>query len=248
MKNVRIDDIGASTKHFNQWGKKRFSYRGWTYFYFPWANYWFLKRIWPFKGWAKYDELTADEWQKYLKIFEGNGIKPMVAITASWVDEKSNLIPFPIKFPGEAAVLKEALKQNKIIIANHGLTHSVVGNHLPYRRHSNRKMHREFWPDLPKELHRNHIVESQRILEEYFETPITILVPPGNVWGWTTYEALDGTNIKTVMAARYMLDTNRPMKGIEFVKDDNFLLLHDKDLKTRNIKWLIKKLNPTKDE
>ena len=248
MKNVRIDDIGASTKHFNQWGKKRFSFKGLTYFYCPWANYFFLKRHWPFKGWAKYDELTADEWQKYLKIFEEHKIKPIVAVTASWVDEKSNLIPFPKKFPEEASVLKKAAGEKKIIIANHGLTHCVVGRHLPYLRHSNRKMHREFWPDLPNELHRNHIVESQRMLEEYFETPITILVPPGNVWGEKTYEALRDTNIKTVMANRYMLDSNKPMVGIEFVKDDNFFACHDRDFKLKGAKWLYKKIKELQNE
>lgn len=248
MKQWRIDDIGASTKYYNQWGKKRFSWRGITYFYFPWANYFFLKRHWPFKGWAKYEELTVEEWEQYLKIFEKNGIKPMIAITASWVDEKSNLIPFPEKFPAEAARLKKAVTSGLITIANHGLTHSVVGHHLPYIRHSNRKMHREFWPDLPTDLHREHILESQKILENYFERPITIFVPPGNIWGEKTYLALSGTNVKTVLASRYMLDSNKPMTGIEFQKDDKSFNCHDRDLKLKGVKWLYKKIKELENE
>ncbi len=242
MKTWRIDDIGASTKYYNQWGKQRFTFKGVTYFYFPWANYFFCKRIWPFRGWAKYEELTAEEWSRYLTIFEANKIKPLVAITASWVDEKSKLIPFPEKFPAEAAVLKKALHEGKIAVANHGLTHSIVGRHLPYPRHANRKAHREFWPDLPQDIHREHIREAQKILEEYFEQPITTLVPPGNVWSEKTYEALAGTNIKTVVANRYMLDTNKPMHGVEFVKDDAYFVCHDRDLKLKGARWLIKKI------
>ncbi len=248
MKTWRIDDIGASTKYYNQWGKKKFRWQGITYFYFPWANYFFLKRHWPFKGWAKYEELTAEEWQKYLAIFEEYNMKPLIAITASWVDEHSNLIPFPEKFPAEATILKKALQKGKITVANHGLTHSVVGSHLPYLRHSNRKMHREFWPDLPSSIHREHIIESQKILEKYFEQPITIFVPPGNVWGEKTYEALQETNIKTVLASRYMLDSNKPMAEIKFQKDDNFFACHDRDLKLGGAKWLNKKIKELENE
>ncbi|NMB47897.1 DUF2334 domain-containing protein [Candidatus Kuenenbacteria bacterium] len=243
MKQWRIDDIGASTKYYNQWGRQKFSWRGITYFYFPWANYGFLKRVWPFRGWAKYEELTAEEWQKYLEIFYNNQIKPIVAVTATWVDEKSNLIPFPEKFPAEAATLKQAADEGRITVANHGLTHCLVGRHLPHFRYSNRKAHREFWPDLPSELHREHILESQKILEDYFARKIEIFVPSGNVWSIKTYEALKETNIKKVIAARYMLETNKAMEGIEFIQDDNFVRLHDRDLKLHNIKWLTKKIS-----
>ncbi|NMC51673.1 DUF2334 domain-containing protein [Candidatus Kuenenbacteria bacterium] len=242
MKQWRIDDIGASTKYYNQWGKKSFTWRGITYFYFPWANYGFLKRVWPFRGWAKYEELTAEDWRKYLKIFEDNGIVPIVSIAATWVDENSNLTPFPEKFPAEAAMLKQAADKELITIANHGLTHCVVGNHLPYSRYSNRKMHREFWPDLPSSLHREHILESQKILENYFGRSIEIFVPSGNVWSIKTYEALKETNIKKVIANRYMLDSNKQMVGIEFIQDEDFVRLHDRDLKLRSRKWLIKKI------
>jgi hypothetical protein len=71
--------------------------------------------------------LTALEWKKFLEIFEKNNIVPVVAITATWVDENSKLIPFPEKFPKEAEFLKQAFLQDKIVVANHGLTHCIIG-------------------------------------------------------------------------------------------------------------------------
>jgi peptidoglycan/xylan/chitin deacetylase (PgdA/CDA1 family) len=243
MKTWRIDDIGASTKKFNQWGKTRFAYKGKTIFYFPWANYCFLKRLWPFKGWAPYDELTAEEWQKILATFKEHNIKPIIAITATWVDEKSNLIPFPEKFPAEARILKEAADKGEITIANHGLTHCIVGRHLPLFRYSNRKMHREFWPGLSLETHEEHIKKSQEILGAYFQKSVGIFVPAGGVWSQKTYQALKGTNLKIVMANRYMADSEVKMEGIEFINDESgFIKIHDRDLKTGGIRWLIKKI------
>src|SRR5258706_16350200 len=63
MKNIifRIDDIGASTKHFNQHGQKWFKLFGKKMLYFTFSNFWFFKRIKPFKKWGKYDELTILE-------------------------------------------------------------------------------------------------------------------------------------------------------------------------------------------
>ncbi len=94
-KIFRIDDIGASTKQFEQYGRWKI------------GNFWFLKTIWPFKKWGPYKELSALEWEKILKIFEQKNIKPIVAITATWVEKDNSLTPFPQKFPEEAAILKK---------------------------------------------------------------------------------------------------------------------------------------------
>src|SRR3989344_1963536 len=96
-KILRIDDIGASTKQFEQYGRQDFGR-----LHFPWANYFFLKRTWPFKKWGPYKELTAEEWRKYVEIFKYLNIKPVVAINAAWVEKDSQLVPFPQKFPAEA--------------------------------------------------------------------------------------------------------------------------------------------------
>ena len=125
----RIDDIGASTKQFEQYSRYR------------WANYGFLKRLPGLRAWGVYQELTAAEWEKFLKIFKNHNIKPLIAVTAAWVEKDSSLTPFPSKFPDEAQILKDARKEGKIDIANHGLTHCVVGRHLPAWRHSNRFYH-----------------------------------------------------------------------------------------------------------
>lgn len=235
----RIDDIGASTKHFNQHGKKRVRLFGKIPFYFPFANIWFFKRVEPFRGWAKYDELTRPEWHEVLGIFEKNGIIPVIAVTAAWVEEDSTLTPFPEKFPEEAKLLKEAFLAGKIVIANHGLTHCIVGKHLPRFWGSNRNFHREFLPELDESLHREHIIRSQEILELFFERAIEIFVPPGNKWGKRTYQALKGTNITTVMCNRYMADSSEPMEGIVFIPDgERSIAFHDRELKLYGARWL----------
>lgn len=245
----RIDDIGASTKHFNQHGQKWFKLFGKKIIYFPFANFWFFKRIKPFKKWAKYDELTPKEWQEFLEIFKEKNIVPVIAVTATWVDEKSNLIPFPEKFKEEAKVLKEAFLKDEIIIANHGLTHCIVGKHLPKFFGSNREFHREFYSNLDQSWHDNHIKKSQEILENYFGKKIERFVPPGNVWSIKTYKAFVGTNIKFVLSKNYMEDSSEGMVGIEFIKDgQNMVAFHDKELKLYGAKWLKTKLSKIKNE
>lgn len=231
----RIDDIGASTKKFEQYSKKK------------WANFWFFKKIRPFKAWGPYQELTAEEWEKIILIFKKNRIKPIIAITASWVEKDSSLTPFPKKFPEEASILKTASDKNEIIIANHGLTHCVVGRHLPLFNASNRYFHREFWPDLDSSLHKEHIKKSQSILENYFEKPVTVFVPSGNVWSIKTYQAIKDTNIKKIISGKYMLDSEEKMVGIEFIDDHkDFISFHDRELKLFGTKWLEKKIEESK--
>lgn len=239
----RIDDIGASTKLYNQYGKKRFYYNGLLYFYFPFANYWFFKRHKPFRAWGPYRELSADYWESVIALFKQNDIIPIISITACWVDNNSNLIPFDKKFPDQAEVFKSAVRQGTIIIANHGLTHCVVGKHLPRFFSSNREFHREFWPYLDQELHNRHILRSQEYLENYFEKPIEIFVPPGNVWSVKTYAALKQTHINKVICNRYMLDSTEKMEDIKFIDDrKGFINIHDRELFFYGQKWLAKKI------
>lgn len=244
MVTFRIDDIGASSKYYNQHGEKTFFWKGIPFFYFPLANFWFFKRMRPFKKWGHYEELTVHEWQEILAVFKENNIVPIIAITAAWVDAHNTLIPFPEKFPQQAALLKEAFLKNEIIIANHGLTHCIVGRHLPRFFGSNRKFHREFWPKLEQSVHTEHIQKSQVILEGYFEKMIEIFVPPGNVWSKKTYQALRETHIKTIIANHYLLDSDEPLQDIEF-KDDTYIFFnfHDRELKLYGKEWLKEKIN-----
>ncbi len=228
----RIDDIGASTKQFEQYGRWKI------------GNFWFLKRIWPFKKWGPYYELTAEEWEKILQVFKERGIVPIVAITATWVEKGGTLTPFPEKFPKQADYLKSCFLSGRIQIANHGLTHCVIGKHLPRVFSSNRKFHREFWPEMNQEWHNEHIFKSQAILENYFGKNIAVFVPPGNVWSYKTYLALAKTNIEQVISSKYMADSSKRMQGIEFIDDKSgFFCLHDKDLKEKGFLWLKDKIN-----
>lgn len=247
MVTFRIDDIGASTKYYNQHGKSIFKFHDIPFFYFPLANFWFFKRIWPFKKWAKYNELTAGEWEIFLEIFKKNNIKPIIAITACWVEKDSSLTPFPEKFPEEANILKKAHINNDIIIANHGLTHCIVGEHLPRLFSANRNLHREFYPYLDQEVHTNHIMGSQKILESFFKKPISIFVPPGHIWSLKTYRALKGTNVKKIISLKYMQDSDQQMDGIEFFNENSdFFSFHDRELKLFGDKWLKQKIEEYK--
>jgi hypothetical protein len=232
MKIFRIDDIGASTKQFEQHGRWKI------------GNFWFLKRMRPFKGWGPYSELNVLEWERILEVFEQKNIKPIIAITAAWVEKNGSLTSFPQKFPEEASILKQTFLGDKLEIANHGLTHCVIGKHLPRFWSSNRKFHREFWPELSQETHTEHILKSQEILENFFNKPISIFVPPGNIWSEKTYLALRGTNIKKIISNQYMRDRDKPMEGIEFIDDkQGYFCFHDKELKEKGLKWLKNKLN-----
>lgn len=239
----RIDDIGASTKRFEQHGRQWWSLFGVRIPIAPFANIWFFKRIPPFKRWGPYSELTAQEWMPILEVFKRHSIVPVVAITACWVERDGTLVPFPEKFPEEAAVLKAAADRGDIIIANHGLTHCVVGKHLPRFWKSNRDFHREFLPELDTVVHRDHILRSQEILEGYFKRTIELLVPPGNVWSKKTYQALTGTHIKKVLCKSYMRDSDELMEGVEFFADtDGQFPFHDRELKLYGASWLEKKI------
>lgn len=241
IKILRIDDVGASTKKFEQYGRKLFRYKNIPFFYFPLANFWFFKRLPPFRRMGIYQELTAEEWRHILEIFRHYNIVPIVAITACWVDARSRLIPFPEKYPAQAELLKKSVNCGEISIANHGLTHCIPGKHLPKFWGSNRSQHREFWPEMPEEFHRDHIYRSQQILEGFFNRPIKIFIPPGNVWSIKTYYALQKTNIQTIIANRYMADSKEPLKGITFINDSqNYRVIHDRDIKLHNnSRWLI---------
>ncbi|PCI21348.1 hypothetical protein COB64_00495 [Candidatus Wolfebacteria bacterium] len=239
----RIDDIGASTKHFNQYGKKIFRFLGVPYFYFPIANIGFFKRVWPFRGWAKYNEVSKEEWSDFLDIFEYYNITPIISVTACWVEHDGTYVEFPDKFPKQAQFLKDAFLKGKITIANHGLTHCVVGKHTPRFWSSNKTFHREFWHWLPQQMHDEHIQRSQNILEDFFEKSIHIFVPPGNVWSRKTYNALKNTNIKKIISKNYMIDSNESMDGIEFIDDTKgFFNFHDRELKLYGREWLIQKI------
>jgi hypothetical protein len=74
-KTLRIDDIGASTKQFEVYSKRRF------------GNFLFLKYLPWFKAWGPYQEMSADEWQQVLDLLTKCPAKLTVGVTASWVEK-----------------------------------------------------------------------------------------------------------------------------------------------------------------
>ena len=116
---LRMDDVGASTKHFEVYSKKMF------------GNFLFLKYLSFFRAWGVYEEISSEMWQEIFQTLEENDAKLTIGVTATWVERDGTLVPFPEKFPLQADLLKAAEEDGIIEIANHGLTHCVVGNHLP---------------------------------------------------------------------------------------------------------------------
>ena len=235
---LRIDDIGASTKRFEVYSKYKY------------GNFLFFKYLKGLKAWGPYREMTVDQWNEMYKILRRFNAKLTVAVTAGWIERNGNLSPFPHKFSNEAAILKEGLNEGLIEIANHGLTHCVVGKHLPKLFSSNRQYHREFWESLPREIHFDHLKQSQSILQNYFETKITTLIPPGNVFSNDTVEAASSYGIKRInyrkMENSFIKENIKIIDGNmvynKSIPLDNIIRFHDREIVMGGVDWLKTKL------
>ena len=213
---LRIDDIGASSKQFEVYSK-RFKGLGNVLFfkYLPW-----------FRAWGPYREMTANEWEQVFDILQEFNAKLTVGITAAWVEKDGTIVPFPEKYPEQAAVLKKGAEKGLLEIANHGLTHCVVGKHLPRMMFSNRKFHREFWQWLDDDIHQKHIRQSQQILQDYFQVKITTFVPPGNVYTNVTIEAAKKSGINLINCYTKSCTKN----GMRILGEENVFAFHDREL------------------
>jgi peptidoglycan/xylan/chitin deacetylase (PgdA/CDA1 family) len=229
---LRIDDIGASTKQFEIYSKSRF------------GNFLCLKYLKFFRAWGPYREMELGEWKQVFKILKKYGARLTVCVTAAWVEKDGGLIPFPEKFPREAEILKNGFKDGLLEIANHGLTHCVVGKHLPRLFSSNRKYHREFWDWIPREIHFKHIETSQKILQDWIGEKITTLIPPGNVYSADTLEAAEENGIKMINSYKN-LHTETLVKIID---EANVIAFHDRELILESVGWLERKLESLPSE
>lgn len=227
---LRIDDIGASSKAHSIYSKKLKGVGNWL----------FLKYLPGLKAWGPYREMTANEWDGVFGLLRAYKAKLTVAITAAWVEYDGTLVPFPEKFPEEAAKLKQGMEEGLVEIANHGLTHCVVEG-LKFRPRpfsSNRKFHREFWDYLPEAHHRDNLMRAQGILQGYFGVPVTTLVPPGNVFSDATIKACDEAGIR-----RINCQTSRgPVDGLAIFGNDGVLAFHDRELVLEGAGWLEERL------
>ncbi len=228
---LRIDDVGASSKEFEVYSR------------IPGGNFLFLKYLPFLKAWGPYDELSVGQWGRIFDVLRDCGAKLTVAITAAWVEKNGRLTPFPQKFPKQAAALKTALNQEIIEIANHGLTHCVIGKHLPKLFGSNRQYHREFWDWLDEEIHYEHLEKSQKILRDYFQTAVTTLVPPGNVFSAATVKAASRFGIKLINCHT----ETRTIDSVGILGEDNVLAFHDRELVLYGTDWLREQLGKKKD-
>lgn len=222
MKKIafRMDDVGASTKQFEVYSKTLL------------GNILFLKYYPPFKAWGPYEEITLVQWKEIIDFLDKTDSQMTVAVTATWVEKNGDLTPFPQKFSKQAIILKKALQSDLIEIANHGLTHCVIGKHLPGLITSNRKYHREFYDFLSEEEIKYHLKKSQKILEEYFETKIVTFTPPGNVY----------TKFTKAFARKLGL------KYLSSKNDKNVFAFHDRDIVLNGVKWLEEKIRQYKNQ
>ena len=234
---LRIDDIGASSKQFEQYGKLSVRLFGHEQS-LPFMSVGFLKRLPKISGWGVYREMAAAEWQAIFDLLKKYDAHLTVCITAAWTEKDGSLTPFPEKFPEEAAMLKRGLQDGLIEIGNHGLTHCVVGKHLPRLLSSNRTFHREFWPWLPESTLQDHLEKSQKILTDYFGEIITF-TPPGNQWTEQTEHFAKAVGIR-ILSASF---PNRPKTGAVIWADRHqAVAFHDREIVKHGPKWLEDKL------
>ncbi len=234
----RIDDIGASSKRYEVYSKK------------PFGNLLFLKYLSFYKAWGTYREMSVEEWKEVYNLLRSFAAKLTVGVTAGWVERNGTITIFPEKFSKVAKVLKDGLNEGLLEIANHGLTHCVVGKHLPRLFSSNRQYHREFLKLLPREIHFDHLEQSQKILQDYFGTRITTLIPPGNVFTNDTVEAAYSYGIKRINYANrknsFLRENIKIINGqVTYNKNiplENVIRFHDREIVMGGVDWLKRKL------
>lgn len=234
---LRIDDIGASSKLYEVYGQEKIFF----------SNFLFLKYINGLRKRFPYREINHEEWKKILEILNRFGAKLTIGITASWVEKNGTLTPFFDRFPKEASVIKEGLTADIFEVANHGLTHCVVGRHLPRAFSSNRTFHREFWEWVPSSVHKQHIRESQRLLNQYFGKTIETLIPPGNVWTEDTERYAHEAGIKYLSSREELCPTGKKSNGLLYVGDKQAIAFHDRDIILNGISWFEELLKNNKD-
>jgi peptidoglycan/xylan/chitin deacetylase (PgdA/CDA1 family) len=182
--------------------------------------------------------MSVEEWKEVYNLLRSFAAKLTVGVTAGWVERNGTITIFPEKFSKVAKVLKDGLNEGLLEIANHGLTHCVVGKHLPRLFSSNRQYHREFWESIPREIHFDHLDQSQSILQDYFETRITTLIPPGNVFSQDTIDAAQQNGIKRINC----LNVGPSNGEINIIGNESVIDFHDREIVLEGVEWLKRKL------
>lgn len=223
--SLRMDDVGASSKLYEQYSKKLYGL----------ANISFLKRLPYFKAWGPYPELTAIDWSNIANILETYNAKLTVGITASWVNKFGDLVPYHIMFPESYNALYSLVDRKLVKIACHGLTHCVLDREsfLPRFFASNRSSHREFWDWLPCSVHYEHLSKSKHLLESLFDCSVDLLIPPGNVFSDKTIEAATKLGFTAINC-----NTSYVSHKIKILGNHNICAFHDREIQLYGVVWL----------
>lgn len=155
---LRIDDLGASSKRYERhWGK-----------------------------WFPYRELSPDELADLAYWLRKTHSRCTLAITAYWVERHGATTRFDKKFPEQARVIRQMASAGLVEVASHGMYHCVPGKHAGgWWWKSNREWHREFRDGVNLWQQLAQMKCSRDALQQMFDTPVTTLVPPGNLIGPT---------------------------------------------------------------
>lgn len=228
-----MDDVGASSKRFEVYARPlplgRAAHIG---------DLLFLKFVPPLRAWGPYRELSAAEWERILDILRTEEALLTVSITAAWVTWKGDLVPFPERFPRQAAIIRRGVEEGLLEVANHGLTHCVLADRAfrPRLFTGNRRAHREFWPWLPPRIHSEHLERAQGILQGWLGTPVVTFVPPGNVFSDATIDAAAAVGLRVLSCKT----APRRSRSIAIVGDDRVRAFHDRDLVLRGVDELVR--------
>ena len=239
---LRIDDIGASSKEFEYYGKNSVKILG-KYLPLPelLTNFLFFKKFPLWSGWAKYDELSSDNWISIIDFLDENKIILNVALTACWVNKEGNLIKFNEKFPSQTEIIRDGINKKLIYILNHGLTHCIPGKHNPMRFKSNQKYHREFTNYLVFDEQLKHLENSQKIIFEMFGFYPRILVPPGNQYNLDTLKSMQKLDMHYIQCNRdksyQPSDMHLKEFGIKHIDNSKVVVFHDKDLVKKGLEY-----------
>ena len=229
--SFRLDDVGACSKRYEVYSDHawRIGPVGVS------ANWLFLKYLPPFKKWGPYRELTAQDWDAILDVLEHHQAKLTVAVTAAWPESAGRLIPFPERFPDEAAALMSGVQRGLIEIANHGLTHCVLRDNAfkPRWWSGNRPFHREFWDWIPLEEQERHIRRSQEILQDYFRTEVVTFVPPGNVFTDATLEIAQRYGLRHLSCKA----SGPRSEHLTILPEEQVVAFHDREIVLNGLEW-----------
>ena len=226
--DLRLDDVGASSKVYEKYSKK------------PFGNFAFLKNRFLLGAWAPYKELSVNEYEYLISSVINKKKKLAIAVTACWADSENKLIPFHERFPEQANFLKQADRNGLIRVVNHGLSHCVVGMHMPKLLKSNRIFHRDFVDWLPEFMHKKIINLSQEILENWLGREIDVLAPPGNQYSLKTIKACKNTNIKYIHSSLNLIPNNSKLKHVQL---SNCKCFHDREIRLYGKKFIDNLLN-----